>query len=143
MASKGVRSSQAISMIRSRCSLGSVDNNPLSRMMNVNDASAHAEVPEGSESRLQLRPVETARITPFSAQIHMAMGGDRRRRQVEGAYPTRQDQGQRIVLLRGVARMGAIGIRPRGRSFQAQVQGEVVDGALKFLVGDRPLPQKG
>ena len=73
----------------------------------------------------------------------MAMGGDRRRRQIEGTNPTGQDQCQRVVLLRGVARMGAIGIRARWGSFQAQVQGEVVDGALELLVGDRPLPQKG
>ena len=53
---------------------------PTKQGLNANDYSAHAEVPEGGESRLQFRPVETARITPFSAQIHMAMGGDRRRR---------------------------------------------------------------
>jgi hypothetical protein len=57
-------------------------------MLNANDASGHAEVPEGRESRLQFRPVKTARITAFSAQIHMAMGGDRRWRQIEGADPT-------------------------------------------------------
>ena len=53
------------------------------------DASAHAEVTEGRQPRLKFRPVKTAGIIPLSGQIHMAMGGDRRWRQIEGADPTR------------------------------------------------------
>ena len=78
---------------------------------NANDASGHAEVAKGRQPRLKFRPVETAGIIPFSAQIHMAMGGDRRWRQIEGTDPTRQDQGQRVVLLGGVANVGTVGIR--------------------------------
>ena len=98
-------------MIRSRSSLGSLVTEAVNMDENANDASAHAEVPEGRQPRLKFRPVKTAGIAPFSAQIHMAMGGDRRWRQIEGADPTRQHQGQRVVLLGGVANVGTVGIR--------------------------------
>ena len=72
----------------------------------------------------------------------MAMGGDCRRRQIEGPNPSGQDQGQGVVLLGGVARMGTIGAGPRRRGFQAQVQGEVVYRAFELLVGDGPLAKE-
>ena len=51
---------------------GSVFTDAVHRNANANDASTHAEVAEGRQPRLKFRPVKTAGIIPFSAQIHMA-----------------------------------------------------------------------
>ena len=53
MASKGVRSSQAISMIRSRSLLVSVVNDLLILELNGNDVSGDAEIAEGRQPCLK------------------------------------------------------------------------------------------
>ena len=102
-----------------------------------------AEASKCSKPHLELLPGKAAWIAPFTAEVDMSVGGNRRSWKLKTLQPVIENESQGVVLTRRIATVTTAAVLAITRCLETEMQRKIIHGALKLRIGHSPFTVKG